>query len=300
MYVGRFAPSPTGPLHFGSLVAAVASYAEAKKQQGLWLLRMEDLDKPREIPGAAESILKTLSALGFGWDSEIIYQSQRTDIYQAAFDQLMNQDLVYPCSCSRREIADSASRGIEGAIYPGTCLKQEIKPNSALAWRVKTRDEVLSINDAIQTNHHKTGLSQNLAKDIGDFVLKRVDGYFAYQLAVVVDDAEQGVTHIVRGADLLSSTPRQIYLQTLLKLKQPHYAHVPIAVNQAGEKLSKQTFAKAIDSSQAAKTLVKALQFLGQTPPPQLQDTPVEDVWQWTFEHWDLQKIPAVFQMPAA
>jgi len=299
MYIGRFAPSPTGPLHFGSLIAAVASYAEAKKQHGKWLVRMEDLDKPREIAGAAEEIIKTLSAFGFEWDGEILYQSQRAAYYQAAFDQLINQGFIYPCSCSRKEIADSASIGIEGAIYQGTCLIHKLKPNTPLAWRIKTNDEAWGFTDAIQTNNSKI-LSQNLSKDIGDFVLKRADGFFAYQLAVVVDDAAQGITHIVRGADLLSSTPRQIYLQHLLNFKQPHYAHVPIAVNAAGEKLSKQTLAEAINSQHASSLLTKTLQFLGQSAPPELQESTIEDVWDWTFKHWDLNKIPAIFKLPAS
>ena len=257
------------------------------------------LDKPREIVGAADEIIKTLSAFGFEWDGEILYQSQRAAYYLAAFDELMDRALVYPCSCSRKEIADSASIGIEGAVYPRTCLNHAVKSNTPLAWRVKTKDEAWGFTDAIQTNNSKI-LSQNLSKDIGDFVLKRADGFFAYQLAVVVDDAAQGITHIVRGADLLSSTPRQIYLQHLLNFKQPHYAHVPIAVNEAGEKLSKQTLAEAINSQHATSLLTKTLQFLGQSPPPELQESTIEDVWDWTFKHWDLNKIPAVFKLPAS
>ena len=300
MYIGRFAPSPTGPLHFGSLIAAVASYAEARAQQGQWLVRMEDLDKPREIKGAASHILNTLSAFGFEWDGEIIYQSQRAAYYETAFDELRKIGIVYPCSCSRKEIADSASMGIEGAIYPKTCLKHAIKHNVPYAWRVKTNDEVISFNDAIQTNDNHAALSQNLANDIGDFVLKRADGLFAYQLAVVVDDAAQDITHIMRGADLLSSTPRQIYLQRLLNFKLPHYAHVPIAVNNAGEKLSKQTLAEAITKKNASALLVKTLKFLGQNASAELATYTVPEVWEWTFKYWDLNKIPGVFKLPAS
>lgn len=299
MYIGRFAPSPTGPLHFGSLIAAVASYAEAKKQQGQWLVRMEDLDKPREIKGAASQILSTLSAFGFEWDGEVLFQSQRTAYYEAAFDELHHADLVYPCSCSRKEIADSASMGIEGAVYPRTCLTHAVKPNTPLAWRVKTNDEVIDFVDAIQTHQNQKVFSQTLSKDIGDFVLKRADGLFAYQLAVVVDDAAQGITHIVRGADLLSSTPRQIYLQRLLGFDQPHYAHVPIVVNNAGEKLSKQTLAEAIHQENAPALIVKTLQFLGQNPPDELANQSIAEVWAWVFNHWDLHKIPSVFKLPA-
>jgi glutamyl-Q tRNA(Asp) synthetase len=300
MYIGRFAPSPTGPLHFGSLIAAVASYAEARKQHGRWLVRMEDLDKPREVAGAADHILKTLSAFGFEWDGDVIYQSKRTSYYQAAFDELLSKDLIYPCTCSRKEIADSASIGIEGAIYPGTCLAHPTKPGSKVAWRVKTVDKAIVFTDAIQTGQNGNLFSHNLAKDIGDFVLKRADGLFAYQLAVVVDDNTQGITHIVRGADLLSSTPRQIYLQHLLNFKQPQYAHVPIAVNAEGEKLSKQTLAEAIELTNAVNWLIKALQFLGQKPPKMLQKNSISDVWEWVFENWDLQKIPAVFKLPTS
>lgn len=300
MYIGRFAPSPTGPLHFGSLIAAVASYAEARKQHGRWLVRMEDLDKPREIAGAADHILHTLSAFGFEWDTDVIYQSERSSYYQAAFDELLSKGYIYPCSCSRKEIADSASIGIEGAIYPGTCLVHPPKPGSKVSWRIKTNHGPLVFRDAIQNSQNENIFSQNLAKDIGDFVLKRADGFFAYQLAAVVDDNIQSITHIIRGADLLSSTPRQIYLQQLLNFEQPQYSHVPIAVNAADEKLSKQTLAEAIDSTDAVNWLIKALQFLGQKPPKMLQKNSISEVWKWVFENWDLQKIPAVFKLPAS
>lgn len=298
MYIGRFAPSPTGPLHFGSLVAAVASYAEAKKQNGKWLVRMEDLDKPREIPGAADHILNTLEGFGFEWDGEVVYQSQRTALYEIAFNELKQAGNIYPCSCSRKEIADSASMGIEGAIYPRTCLHHPLKANAPVAWRAKTDESTISFSDAIQACEGKNIYSQNLSTDIGDFVLKRADGLFAYQLAVVVDDAAQGISHIVRGADLLSSTARQIYLQRLLGYQQPHYAHVPIAVNSVGEKLSKQTLAVAIEPVQASQLLFLVLQFLGQEPPTELQDQPIQTIWDWTFSHWQLGNIPSTFKLP--
>lgn len=299
MYIGRFAPSPTGPLHFGSLIAAVASYAEAKKHQGQWLVRMEDLDKPREIPGAADHILNTLAAFGFEWDGEVVYQSQRTAYYEAVFNKLQNINAIYPCSCSRKEIADSASHtGIEGAIYPRTCLQSSLKPNAPLAWRVKTNESPISFNDAIQARDGNKTFTQILNKDIGDFVLKRADGLFAYQLAVVVDDAAQGVSNIVRGADLLSSTPRQIYLQQLLSYPQPQYAHVPIAVTPAGEKLSKQTLATAIALADASQLLFSVLRFLGQEPPAELQAQSIQAIWDWTFSHWQLDNIPSSFQLP--
>ena len=246
MYIGRFAPSPTGPLHFGSLVAAIASFLEAKAQGGKWLVRMEDLDKPREMAGAADDILRTLEGFGFEWSGEVIYQSQRAAIYEAALNTLETKKLIYPCTCSRKEIADSLTlTSIEGKIYPKTCLTHAPRPNIHAALRAITLDKNIQFNDAIQSQN-KDMLSQNLAKEIGDFVLKRADGFYAYQLAVVVDDAAQGVTHVVRGADLLDSTPRQIYLQQLLNFPTPNYAHVPIAVNKNGEKLSKQTLAAPI------------------------------------------------------
>ena len=287
MYIGRFAPSPTGPLHFGSLIAAVASYCEARTQHGKWLVRMEDLDKPREAKGAAQTILQQLEAFGFEWDDTVLYQSQRTRYYADALELLNSRHLTYPCTCTRKEIADSSSNlGIDGLIYPGTCLKHAIKLNVPPAWRIKTRSETISFNDAIQGK-----ISQNLKQDIGDFIVKRADGLFAYQLAVVVDDAAQGITHIVRGADLLDSTPRQIYLQQLLNYPTPHYAHVPVACNDAGEKLSKQTLASPLDTSKTAINLIQALNFLGQSVPPDLANEDKDTIWQWALGNWQLCKI---------
>lgn len=287
-YIGRFAPSPTGPLHFGSLIAAVASYCDAKANQGLWLLRMEDLDKPREIKGAAENILATLKLFGLVWDGKVVFQSKRSEAYQAALDRLLNKDLIYPCTCSRKEIADSTSmRGIEGVIYPKTCLRHPVKNNLRPAYRIKSDNQSMTFLDRVQGEIH-----QNIAKDIGDFVLKRADGFFAYQLAVVVDDAEQGVTHVVRGADLLDSTPRQIYLQEKLSLPQPTYAHIPIACNANREKLSKQTLAQAIHHENASELIMKALNFLGQNPEKNLAKAPPKTILEWAVVHWNLNKIP--------
>lgn len=284
-YIGRFAPSPTGPLHFGSLVAAVASYCDAKSANGKWLIRIEDVDKPREIKGAAQQILDTLASYGFVWDGDVIYQSQQIDHYEQAFNRLKNNGLAYPCTCSRKEIADSSSlHGIEGVIYPGTCLHQAIKPNAPIAWRVKTQGFIGQFKDTIQGDVH-----QDLCTEIGDFVIKRADGLFAYQLAVVVDDALQGVTHIVRGADLLLSTPRQIYLQRLLGLPETRYAHIPIVKNAAGEKLSKQTLAPALQVNEANRQLLSALVFLNQSPPEYLYRASLEDIWQWAISHWTLR-----------
>lgn len=287
-YIGRFAPSPTGPLHFGSLLAAVASYLEAKSQKGLWLVRMEDLDKPREIKGAADQILRTLEAFGFEWAGEIMYQSQRSDAYAHALESLKTKKLSYPCTCTRKEIADSANMlGVDGVIYPKTCLNHPIKQNKALAWRLLTDNRTISFTDAIQGN-----ISQNLSQQVGDFIVKRADALYAYQLAVVVDDAAQGVTHIVRGADLLDSTPRQIYLQQVLGLAPIQYAHIPVASNIAGEKLSKQTLALALDVNDASNLIWHALAFLGQLPPTDLKNSTLQEIWQWATEHWDLTKTP--------
>jgi glutamyl-Q tRNA(Asp) synthetase len=292
LYIGRFAPSPTGPLHFGSLVAAVASYCDAKFNQGKWLLRMEDVDKPREMTGAAEDILRTLEAFGFEWDGEVILQSQRSEIYENYFLHLKHKELIYACTCSRKEIADSATTaGIEGAIYPKTCrLKPALAANNQnlqAAYRVATLDAEIRFTDLIQGQ-----VTQNLARDIGDFILKRKDGLFAYQLAVVVDDALQGITHIVRGADLLDSTPRQIYLQQLLEVTTPVYAHVPVAVNAEGQKLSKQTLAKSITPKNSTYLLYDALLFLGQSPPAEIKNATLEEVWRWAMANWQLEKIP--------
>ena len=288
--IGRFAPSPTGPLHFGSLLAAVASYCEAKSQGGRWLVRMEDLDKPREMAGAADNILCTLESFGFEWDGEVVYQSQRSSLYQDALSQLQAKSLIYNCDCSRKEIADSyhqrpAHYGVDGLVYPGTCRHKPAVKNPH-ASRVIVNGEPITLTDAIQGN-----LQQNLANDLGDFVLKRADGLYAYQLAVVVDDFEQGITHILRGADLLDSTPRQIYLQQLLNFPTPQYAHIPVASNAAHEKLSKQTLAPAIDATQASSLLTEALNFLGQQPPKDLAQDTTSDVLQWAKHYWDINKI---------
>lgn len=286
-YVGRFAPSPTGPLHAGSLLAAVASYCDAKAHGGRWLLRMEDLDTPRVMPGAAEHIIRTLAGYGFAWDGDILYQSQQSAAYEAALAQLNTRQLVYPCTCSRKEIVDSSQvQGIDGLIYPGTCLKQPIKPHAAVASRIQVHDFIGFFDDLIQGT-----ITQTLRTDIGDFILKRADGLFAYQLAVVVDDAQQGITHIIRGADLLNSTPRQLYLQQVLGYAKPVYGHIPVITNAAGEKLSKQTKAAAITLTQASQQLYQALHLLNQQPPAELRDAPLATIWQWAFAHWQLAAI---------
>lgn len=277
MYVGRFAPSPTGPLHFGSLVAALASWLDARATGGRWLLRIEDLDAPRAQSGAVNEILRTLERLGFTWDGAVTYQSRRTRLYDGALHALERS--TYWCGCSRREIADSSlGLAADGAqIYPGTCRSGIAADKPRRALRLRTNSEPMRFVDRVQGPQQ-----QVLERDVGDFVLYRGDAQYAYQLAVVVDDAEQGVTDVVRGADLLDSTPRQIYLQRLLGYRTPRYLHAPVAVNAAGEKLSKQTGAAAIDSS--PEWIRKALAFLGQ---------PESDELAQAVRGWNPALIPA-------
>jgi glutamyl-Q tRNA(Asp) synthetase len=288
VYVGRYAPSPTGPLHFGSLVAAVASYLDARSQQGKWLLRMEDLDKPREMPGAADDIVRTMEGYGFEWDGEIMYQSQRDPAYQEMLDQLIDMGLVYPCNCSRREIAAIAHAGIEGSVYPGTCRSGMSKSREAKAWRVKADAAHVVFKDFF-----KGSIDHHMHSDIGDFVLKRADGLFAYQLAVVVDDHEQGINHVVRGADLLNSTSRQVLLQYLLSIPSPAYAHIPLVTNANGEKLSKQTHATPVLVKDAAEHLFHAFEFLGFRNMPFNKKVDLKTLWQWGLEHWQLESVHA-------
>jgi glutamyl-Q tRNA(Asp) synthetase len=346
-YRGRFAPSPTGPLHFGSLVAAVGSYLDAKHHQGTWLARMEDVDAPRCSPEASEDILRTLETFGLHSDEPVLYQSQRTSAYEEALAQLQASGAVYPCCCTRKEIADSALHGIEGLVYPGTCRDGISTGREGWAWRVRTNyyyrhsrgvnfalglpssklptfsaggnpvglnkmhvelldsrlrgnDEARSVAEEISFNDALQGcLTQNIESEIGDFVVKRANGLFAYQLAVVVDDAFQDITHIVRGADLLTSTARQIYLQYLLGLTTPAYMHLPVAVNAAGEKLSKQTLAAPVDISKPAETLMRVLNFLQQKPPGKLADDGVEAVLDWAIQHWDATQLRGLGAQPA-
>jgi glutamyl-Q tRNA(Asp) synthetase len=257
-YIGRFAPSPTGPLHMGSLVAAMASYLDARTHRGTWLVRIEDIDEGRTVPGADEAILQCLQAFGMRWDGEVVWQSRRKALYEAAFARLGSH--AYACGCTRREIADSrigiASDG--AAVYPGTCRGGLAHGKTARAWRLRIADDCrIAFTDRWQGE-----VSQHLPSEVGDFVLRRADGFWAYQLAVVVDDADQQVTDIVRGADLLDSTPRQIYLQRLLGAPTPRYLHVPVVTNSAGEKLSKQTGALALDISQPLPELIRAAAYL--------------------------------------
>ncbi len=241
-YRGRFAPSPTGPLHFGSLVAAVGSCLDARTRGGKWFVRMEDLDPPREAPGAARAILRTLEAYGFEWDGKVVFQSRRGAAYSEALARLEREHAVFRCACTRREISDSALSG--------------------------------------------------------DFVVRRADGLFAYQLSVVVDDFEQGITDVVRGSDLLASTPRQVLLQRLLGCPMPRYMHLPVAVNRSGEKLSKQTLARPLAIEDAPEQLVRALRFLGQAPPADLAVADVAEIWSWARPSWRSDTIPRQRSLP--
>lgn len=287
MYRGRFAPSPTGPLHFGSLVAAVGSFLEARSRGGQWLLRMEDLDTPRTVHGASDNILRSLEAFGMAWDGSVLFQRARSEAYRASLDRLHANGAVYFCACTRREIADSALHGIDGPVYPGTCRSGLPPGRIARATRMRTAGARISFEDEIQG-----AITQDIAQAVGDFVVHRADGLYAYQLAVVVDDAAQGITHVVRGADLLDSTPRQIWLQQWLEVPTPRYAHLPVAVNALGEKLSKQTRARALDLQSPALQLAQVLHFLGHRVPQELQGDSLGRIWAWALEHWNTHLIP--------
>lgn len=290
-YRGRFAPSPTGPLHFGSLVAAVGSYLDARVNSGEWLVRIEDVDEPRTVPGAADGILRTLEAFGFEWDGEVLVQSRRLDLYHAALVRLQLDGDVYPCACSRREIAVTATRAsIDGGwVYPGTCRAGLPEGRTARGWRMRVPDRDVSFDDRVQGC-----IRQNLEHEVGDFILLRADGQYAYQLAAVFDDAQQGVNAVVRGADLLDSTPRQIWLHQRLGVAPPSYAHLPVVTNAAGEKLSKQTRAAAIDPVAGSAVLADALAFLGHSVPPALRGVALAEFWRWAISAWEIGNVPAV------
>lgn len=282
-YIGRFAPSPSGPLHAGSLVAAMASYLDARAHHGKWLLRIEDIDETRTVPGTSAAIMQALTTFGMQHDGDVVVQSRRKDLYQAAFDRLGEH--AYPCGCTRREIADSrlgiAADG--AAIYPGTCRHGVAAVKTARTLRLRVPD-VNEPDEYIEFNDRWLGpIKQHLATEVGDFVLKRADGFWAYQLAVVVDDADQGVTHIVRGTDLLESTGRQVYLQRILDVPTPSYLHVPIVVNQLGEKLSKQTGAQALDLTKPLQELSSAARVLALP----VENAPsLEEFWQRAVAEW--------------
>lgn len=281
-YIGRFAPTPSGYLHFGSLVAALASWLDARAAGGRWLVRMEDLDPPREVAGAQAAILQTLDSYGLHWDGEVVYQSLRHDAYQQVIDRLLAQGLAYACTCSRKQLEPYQG------IYPGTCRNAGHTTEDA-AIRVRVPELLYRFEDRVQGAY-----SQHLGRESGDFVIRRRDGLYAYQLAVVLDDAWQGVTDIVRGADLLDSTPRHLYLQELLGLPQPRYLHVPLIIQPDGNKLGKSYRSPPLDPDQAAPLLVRALRALGQAPGADLADGSVQDVLGWGVAHWNSDAIPHV------
>ena len=284
IYRGRFAPSPTGPLHLGSMLTAVGSYLQAKHNNGQWLVRMEDLDPPREMSGAADNILRTLENFGLYWDEEINYQSQRYEFYRDALQQLEQQKLLYPCSCSRKSIQENgAIAGKIGLVYPGTCRHKKDTRWKNKAIRINVPNQTLRFKDLIQGD-----ITQQLATDIGDISLQRANGLYAYHIAVVVDDYLQNITEIVRGYDLLSCTPIQIYLQQCLNYQLPRYIHLPIIVNKNNEKLSKQTGAKSIENESPAPILLLILQLLKQNPPTELKDANKHELLTWAIKHWNI------------
>ena len=278
-YVGRFAPSPTGPLHFGSLAAAVASYLEARRHDGRWLLRIENIDPPREADGAADAILRSLDTHGFEWSGETIWQADSLEAHLAAIETLRAQHRVYRCTCSRKDLTGEPSSPL-GTIYPGTCRAGCGDGDAAL--RLRTTDESICFDDRLQGRY-----CQRLESESGDFIVRRRDGLIAYHLAVVVDDAIQGVTDVVRGIDLIDSTPRQIWLQRCLGIAEPGYAHVPVLVHPDGDKLSKLTGAPALDDNRAGRNLFDVLVVLMQRPPAELETAPIQTIWQWASENWD-------------
>ena len=286
-YRGRFAPSPTGHLHFGSMIAAVGSYLQAKSQNGLWFVRIEDLDPPREIAGAADAILSTLERYGMAWDGDVIYQSQRNEAYFKALEQLGYEGKVYPCGCSRKQILEDSINGQYGPIYQGVCRQGLSNNKQPRALRVLTHNAAISFKDGLRGT-----FEQKLESEIGDFVVRRADKLFAYQLAVVIDDGGQNISEVVRGADLLDNTPRQIHLQKLLDIPTPAYIHLPVAVNRQGQKLSKQSGAKSIHDLRPQQLLFEVLTFLNQKPPAELVECNLDEVWRWAILNWRLSKVP--------
>ena len=280
-YVGRFAPTPSGYLHFGSLVAAVASYLDARAVGGKWLVRMEDLDPPREMPGAQAAILETLERYGFEWDGPVERQSERGDAYAAQVEQWLRSGLAYACTCSRKQLEGT------GGIYPGTCRDAQHDWHGDVAIRIRVPELEYRFTDRLQGEFR-----QHLGREVGDFIIRRRDGLFAYQLAVVLDDAWQGVTDIVRGADLLDNTPRQLYLQELLGIAAPRYLHVPLIIQPDGHKLGKSYRSPPLEADQAAPLLVRALKALGQNPPAELLLATPRDVLAWGIANWDATAIP--------
>jgi glutamyl-Q tRNA(Asp) synthetase len=287
-YIGRFAPTPSGHLHFGSLVAALASYLDARSVGGRWLMRMEDLDPPREEPGAQAAILKALESYGFEWDGEVVLQSDRHDAYAEVLNRLFNHGLAYACTCSRKTLAPYHG------IYPGLCRNAGHDTKDA-AIRLRVPELEYHFIDRVQGEYR-----QHLGREVGDFVIRRRDGLYAYQLAVVLDDAWQGITDIVRGADLLDSTPRQLYLQELLGLPQPRYLHIPLITQPDGHKLGKSYRSPPLTDDQATPLLLRALRALGHNPGAELAYATPREVLNWGIAHWDAMLIPRTLNLPEA
>ncbi|MBV7568990.1 tRNA glutamyl-Q(34) synthetase GluQRS [Pseudomonas sp. PDM27] len=287
-YIGRFAPTPSGHLHFGSLVAALASYLDARSVGGRWLMRMEDLDPPREEPGAQAAILKALESYGFEWDGDLVRQSERHDAYAEVLNRLFNHGLAYACTCSRKQLEPYHG------IYPGLCRNAGHGADDA-AIRLRVPELEYHFLDRVQGEYR-----QHLGREVGDFVIRRRDGLYAYQLAVVLDDAWQGITDIVRGADLLDSTPRQLYLQELLGLPQPRYLHIPLITQPDGHKLGKSYRSPPLTEDQATPLLLRALRALGQNPGTELIYATPREVLNWGIAHWDALLIPRTLSLPEA
>ena len=287
-YVGRFAPTPSGDLHLGSLYTAVASFLDARVHRGHWLLRVEDLDRPREIAGSADGILRTLERFGFEWDGAIIRQYERAALYEEALSALRGQHLTFACSCSRAQLEDDLR-------YPGTCRTRQIAPGTAAAVRVRADPGQVQFTDLIQGTYR-----QNVADAVGDFILRRRDQIYAYVLAVTVDDAAQGVTRIVRGADLLDNTPRQIYLQRLLGLPEPSYAHVPVLTEADGGKLAKSRRSVRLSAESPLPQLLSVFSLLGLKPPPALASATIAEAWGWAITQWDLNRVPKRLDLPVS
>ncbi|MDC9719454.1 MAG: tRNA glutamyl-Q(34) synthetase GluQRS [Gammaproteobacteria bacterium] len=286
-YVGRFAPTPSGPLHFGSLVSALASYLDARANKGRWLVRIEDLDPPRTAPGSIDAILSCLHTFGLHWDGDVMLQSERQSAYLNALEILQSQKLIYACSCSRAQFQSNPQ-------YLCTCLAHP-PADKITAMRIALPQQEITVGDVILGPQ-----TQQLALDVGDFVVQRKDRLFAYQLAVVVDDAAQGITHIVRGSDLYDQTPRQVWLQQCLGFPQPVYAHIPIIINNHGQKLSKQNLAQPLNLAHAPSLLSEALERLGQATPCNFRQAPVTEQLAWAVEQWDISAVPPRMQDPMA
>lgn len=284
-YRGRFAPSPTGLLHLGSLLAAAGSYLQARTQRGAWLLRFEDLDTPRVVPGAADQIQRTLEHFGFEWDGPVTRQSERLDLYRAALDRLGEAGQVFSCSCSRRQLEPAADED-EEPFYPGTCRNGPQRSGVPLASRFRAADRPIEFTDALQGLYR-----QNVAAQVGDFIVRRRDGVYAYQLAVVVDDATQGITEVARGCDLLSNTPRQMLLQEALELARPRYLHLPLLVEADGAKLAKSRRSVPLDGAGATAQLHTVLRWLGQRPPEELAQARPRELMIWAAAHWNLEPL---------